>query len=74
VSTRHAEDNLQALNLRLWRNRAAYSRRAWRYHPGVTESSTSEPALLPFTGNPEADRLLETTRSRSSSASRWTSR
>jgi uncharacterized HhH-GPD family protein len=26
----------------------------------VTESTTSEPALLPFTGNPEADRLLET--------------
>jgi uncharacterized HhH-GPD family protein len=25
----------------------------------VTESSTSEPALLPFTGHPEADRLLE---------------
>jgi uncharacterized HhH-GPD family protein len=60
VSTRHAEDNLQALNLRLLRNRAAYSRWTWRYHPGVTESATSEPALLPFTGNPEADRLLET--------------
>jgi uncharacterized HhH-GPD family protein len=60
VSTRHAEDNLQALNLRLLRNRAAYSRRTWRYHAGVTESATSEPALLPFTGNPEADRLLET--------------
>jgi uncharacterized HhH-GPD family protein len=60
VSTRHVEDNLQGLNLRLSRNRAGYSRRAWRYHSGVTESSTPGTALLPFTGNPEADRLLET--------------
>jgi uncharacterized HhH-GPD family protein len=59
VSTRHAEDNLQNLNLRLPRNRAGYSRRARRYHPGVSESSTSQPALLPFTGNPDADLLLE---------------
>jgi uncharacterized HhH-GPD family protein len=59
VSTRHAEDNLQALNVRLSRNRAAYRGEARRYHRDVAESSTSEPALLPFTGNPEADRLLE---------------
>ena len=59
MSARHAEDNLQTLNLRLPRNRAAYGPRARRYHPDVAESSTSEPALLPFTGNPEADRLLE---------------
>jgi uncharacterized HhH-GPD family protein len=59
VSTRHAEDNLLALNVRLSRNRPAYRGEARRYHRDVAESSTSEPALLPFTGNPEADRLLE---------------
>lgn len=59
MSTRHAEDNLQALNVRLSRNRAEYTGRARRYHRDVAESWTSEPALLPFTGNPEADRLLE---------------